>query len=97
MHSTLPSAPGAALDSHENLADITHLDNLPPGLAATVCHLHGSIELTARLRALGIKPGRRVQVIRRAPLSGPLQVRAGQTDIILRRHEAAGIHVNPLI
>lgn len=86
-----------AAAEHENINDLTHLDNLPLGLAATVCHLHGSGELVSRLRALGIKPGRQVQVVRRAPLSGPLQVRAGQTDIILRRAEAAGIHVNPLI
>lgn len=84
-------------DTHENINELTHLDSLPPGLLATVCHLHGNEALTSRLRALGIKPGRQVQVIRRAPLSGPLQIRAGQTDIILRRAEAAGVHVNPMI
>lgn len=76
---------------------LTRLALLPIGLPATVCFVDASQELIARLKALGIKPGKRISVVRSAPLSGPLQVRAGQTDIILRRNEAAGIHVNPLL
>ncbi|TSA20748.1 MAG: ferrous iron transport protein A [Betaproteobacteria bacterium] len=74
---------------------LTLLAHLPVGVFATVCYIDAQHELTARLRALGIKPGSRVSVVRSAPLSGPLQVRSGQTDIILRRAEAAAIHVNP--
>ena len=74
---------------------LTQLDQLPAGMIATVCYIEAQTEMAARLRALGIKPGNPISVIRRAPLSGPLQVRAGQTDIILRRAEAANIHVNP--
>lgn len=74
---------------------LTQLDQLPAGMIATVCYIEAQTEMTARLRALGIKPGNQVSVVRSAPLSGPLQIRAGQTDIILRRTEAASIHVNP--
>ena len=74
---------------------LTQLDQLPVGLSAMVCYIEAQAELTARLRALGIKPGNRISIVRSAPLSGPLQIRAGQTDIILRRAEAAAIHVNP--
>lgn len=74
---------------------LTQLDQLPVGMPATVCYIEAQSEMTARLRALGIKPGNQISVVRRAPLSGPLQIRAGQTDIILRRTEAAAIHVNP--
>ena len=74
---------------------LTQLDQLPVGMLATVCYIEAKTEMTARLRALGIKPGNQISVVRSAPLSGPLQIRAGQTDIILRRSEAATIHVNP--
>jgi ferrous iron transport protein A len=46
-----------------------------------------------RLAALGVRPGRRVRVIRRAPGGGPLQVRVGTTDLLLRADEAARIAV----
>ncbi len=74
---------------------LTQLDQLPTGMIATVCYIEAQAEMVSRMRALGIKPGNPVSVVRSAPLSGPLQVRAGQTDIILRRAEAASIHVNP--
>ncbi len=74
---------------------LTQLDQLPVGMPAMVCYIEAQTEMTARLRALGIKPGNQISVVRSAPLSGPLQIRAGQTDIILRRSEAATIHVNP--
>jgi len=74
---------------------LTQLDQIPVGMTATVCYIEAQTEMTARLRALGIKPGNQISVVRCAPLSGPLQIRAGQTDIILRRTEAAAIHVNP--
>lgn len=74
---------------------LTQLDQLPVGTSAMVCYIDAQTELAVRLRALGIKAGNRISVVRSAPLSGPLQIRAGQTDIILRRAEAAAIHVNP--
>lgn len=37
-----------------------------------------------RLNALGIRIGKYITVVRRACLDGPIQVRAGQTDILLR-------------
>jgi ferrous iron transport protein A len=46
-----------------------------------------------RLAALGLKPGRRIEVVRRIGRDGPLQVRIGQTDIVLRAQEAAQIDV----
>ena len=43
--------------------------------------------------ALGFRTGKPLHVIRRGKLSGPLQVRLGTTDVILRRSEAAQIEV----
>jgi len=42
---------------------------------------------------LGFRSGKQVELIRKASFSGPLQVRIGTTDILLRRSEAAKITV----
>ena len=44
---------------------------------------------------LGFRAGKPLQVMRRGTLSGPLHVRLGTTDVILRRSEAAEIEVRP--
>lgn len=49
--------------------------------------------LHQRLLALGLRTGKQVQVMRSAPFSGPLQVRVGATDILIRRRDAAHIQV----
>jgi ferrous iron transport protein A len=41
--------------------------------------------------ALGLRRGREVAMIRKATLNGPLQVRVGSTDLIIRRREARRI------
>lgn len=71
------------------------LNTLPAGRCGTILNLHAPEELAARMRALGLLPGRRVKVMRRSPFQGPIQLRAGQTDLIIRRAEAAAIQVQP--
>ena len=71
------------------------LSTLPAGRCGTIVDIDAGIELTARMRALGLLPGRRIKVIRRSPFHGPIQVRAGQTDLIIRRSEAAAIRLLP--
>lgn len=71
------------------------LDALPAGRCGTILSMDAPAELAARMRALGLMPGRRVKVIRRSPFRGPIQVRAGQTDLIIRRAEAAAIQLQP--
>jgi ferrous iron transport protein A len=69
------------------------LDQLPPGSRACIEGLDVDNDLRARLTALGLDVGKEVRVLRRAGMSGPLHVRAGTTEIILRRAEAAKILV----
>ena len=71
------------------------LEGLPCGQSACIECLSVGSELHARLAALGLQPGKLVRVIRRAALGGPLHIRVGTTEIILRRQEAAQIEVNP--
>lgn len=71
------------------------LNVLPAGRCGTILSIAATEELSARMRALGLLPGRRIKVIRRSPFQGPIQVRAGQTDLIIRRADAAAIQMQP--
>lgn len=69
------------------------LSDLLPGDSATVVSIHAEEALHQRLLALGFRSGKQIELIRKASFSGPLQVRVGTTDVLLRRNEAAKITV----
>lgn len=69
------------------------LDHLFPEQSGVITAIQAGPELTRRMSALGLRPGRSVEVIRAAPWNGPLQIRVGHTDIMIRRSDAARIHV----
>ena len=69
------------------------LDYLSPGQAGQVVAVHAGEELRRRLVALGLKPGNRIELMRRGLFNGPLQVRIGTTDIIIRRRDARHIEI----
>ncbi len=69
------------------------LATLHPGDIATIVAIHAEEALHQRLLALGFRSGKQVELVRKAIFSGPLQVRIGTTDILLRRSEAAKITV----
>lgn len=71
----------------------TTLAMLRPGDTATIVSIHAEEALHQRLLALGFRSGKQIELIRKASFSGPLQVRIGTTDIMLRRSEAAKIMV----
>ncbi|MBM5571807.1 MULTISPECIES: FeoA family protein [Deefgea] len=50
-------------------------------------------DLVPRLSALGLREQCEITVLRRGWLGGPLQVRVGNTDFMLRRADAALIQV----
>jgi Fe2+ transport system protein FeoA len=70
-----------------------NLAALKPGDAATIAAVHTDRALYYRLAALGFRVGKRVEVVRTARFSGPLHVRIGATDIMLRRKDAQQIEV----
>ena len=70
------------------------LDYLSPGQAGQVVAVHAGEELRRRLVALGLKPGNRIELMRRGLFNGPLQVRIGTTDIIIRRRDARHIEIS---
>lgn len=71
------------------------LASLAPGQAGNILGLDVSPELRDRLNALGLKIGKPVTVIRRGALGGPLHVRVGMTELVLRRKEAQLIAIAP--
>lgn len=69
------------------------LARLQPGETGVIVAVEGEPELRTRLLSLGLRPGRRVAVIRRSRFGGPLQVRLGTSDLLIRPQQAANIRL----
>jgi ferrous iron transport protein A len=72
------------------------LTALAPRQQAVVTALNVEFAVRERLAALGLRIGRRLQVVRRVGAAGPMQVRIDHTDLILRAAEAGRIEVELL-
>jgi len=72
-----------------------HLADLAPGQSATIAAIEAHAGLRNRLEALGLCEGQRVQMLRRAWMAGPLHVRVGMTELMLRRRDAARVELDP--
>jgi ferrous iron transport protein A len=77
------------------MTKLCSLNTVPAGRCCIIARIDAEADLSARMRALGLQLGRRIQVMRRSPFKGPIQVRSGQTDVIIRRADAAMIKVRP--
>lgn len=73
---------------------MTILNTLLPGEHGTILAIHAEQGLHQRLNALGFRIGKKIELIRRASFNGPLHVRIGATDIILREVEAQRIQLH---
>ncbi len=71
------------------------LDTLNPGDHGVIHAIHAEQALHQRLNAMGFRIGKKIELIRRASFNGPLHVRIGATDIILRGIDAARIQLIP--
>jgi ferrous iron transport protein A len=71
------------------------LARLAVGRSGRILAVAGEAGLLQRLSALGLCKGRTVQVLRRAWWSGPLHVRVGMTELMLRRCDAERIRMDP--
>lgn len=72
------------------------LSQLQIGQRATISAIEAEESLFHRLSALGFRVGKPLSIIRRANFNGPLQVRLGTTDVILRSAEASRIQISAL-
>jgi len=85
MNAPLPMLPGALT-----------LDRLEPGSKAQVLSVTGVLPIRRRLLEMGLCPGVTVDVIRRAPLGDPLEVRVRGYLLSLRLDQAAQVSVAAL-
>ncbi len=70
------------------------LNYLDIGRSATIKTIVGEDAVKARMGGFGLCAGRTVTVVRRARLGGPLQVRVGYTDVLMRPQQADLIHLS---
>ena len=71
----------------------SRLSTLRPGESATIQAISAEEALHHRLMAMGFRVGREVSLVRSAGRRGPMQVRVGTTEIIMRRTEADKIRI----
>ncbi len=64
------------------------LNLLKLGEVAKIASVTADEALKARISGLGLRIGQEVAVIRRARMGGPLQIRVGHTDILMRPEQA---------
>jgi len=69
------------------------LGDLKPGERACVECIQGGGAIRRRMMDMGIVPGVELEVVRRAPFGGPLQVRLKGYYLAMRRGECAKIVV----
>lgn len=72
------------------------LSQLKAGQRATISAIEADESLFHRLSALGFRVGKPLSMMRRASFNGPLHVRLGTTDVILRITEADRIQINAI-
>lgn len=76
-----------------NMSLLRSLAQLLPGQTATIGAIDAEDQICERMAALGLRRGRLISVIRRARMNGPIQIRIGTTDLMIRRSEAAKVHL----
>jgi ferrous iron transport protein A len=73
----------------------TTLNTLNPGQTATVTAVTGDPAVVQRLAEFGLFEGETIELLGRAPLGDPIEVRVGQSRVSLRLAEARGVEINP--
>ncbi|MBF2017852.1 MAG: ferrous iron transport protein A [Rivularia sp. T60_A2020_040] len=69
------------------------LSSLKVGETAVILELSGEQSLQQRLLALGFRPGKRIKILRKAWLNGPLHIKIGTTEVMVRRRDTSAIKV----
>lgn len=69
---------------------------LEPGSKAVVRRVKGDPAAVRRLMELGLVPGTPIELVRRAPLGDPIELRVRGAHFSIRRAEAERIHVDAL-
>ncbi len=84
---------GVLMGDQKSLNNIINLSNLGRGETAIIIGVHGSDSIRHRLQAMGLRTGREAEVIRCSRL-GPMQIRIGSVNLIMRRSDAARVSIS---
>lgn len=77
--------------------EATRLAQVRDGSTAVVRRLVLPRATARRLMEMGLLPGTKVRVVRRAPLGDPIELRLRNYSLSIRREEAALIEVEPAV
>lgn len=77
------------------MAEVTRLSELPTGAQATIAGMPAGEQALMRLREMGLVPGTKIQLVRRAPLGDPIEISLRGSLLSLRKSEADRITVTP--
>ncbi|NNM83001.1 MAG: ferrous iron transport protein A [Burkholderiales bacterium] len=72
---------------------VVKLSTMGPGQSGVIAALHAEDELYHRLAEMGFRVGNRIEILRLGRFSGPLHLRIGTTDLMLRRSDAQKIDI----
>lgn len=72
-----------------------NLSELSPGATAVLRAMPASGAAFVRLREMGLLPGTRVKLVRRAPLGDPIEIEVRGYHLSLRRDEAEHVVIEP--
>ncbi len=91
----LPSGNGrpAGGDQSPGGASPRTLAQLAAGEHGVILEIDGDPAIVRRLMELGLVPGTPVELIRRAPLGDPCELRVRGTHLSIRSSEARNVHV----
>ena len=73
--------------------ELPRLSDLRPGECAVINGIHAPDPIRLRLQSMGLRTGHVAEIIR-CSLFGPLQVRIGSVDLIMRRSDAARVLIS---
>jgi ferrous iron transport protein A len=73
------------------------LSELAPGAAAVLRAMPSAGAAFVRLREMGLLPGTRVKLVRRAPLGDPIEIEVRGYHLSLRRDEAEHIVIETAV
>ena len=73
--------------------NMVHLGDLMPGKKYKVLKIVGESNIKRRIIEMGLNPGTEVEIIRKAPLGDPIEVKTRGFLVSLRHNEAHNIMV----
>lgn len=75
---------------------VVALSSLSAGTSAVIVSIQIPPEARGRLLEMGVLVGTRIELVRRAPLGDPLEIKVRGYNLSLRKHEAELISVRPV-